>query len=257
MTFAMESGVDATPRTAKFLSAEWRHLVMVNYKVDRGLLTPWLPPGLELDAWEGKTLVSVVAFEFLDTRVLGLSVPGHRDFHEVNLRFYVRRRLHGRWRRGVVFVRELVPRRAIAWTARILYGERYRAVRMNGTVWQDGGEQGLPNSRTFIRYWWWTGGSYHALQAECSGEPSPVMQDSQSAFITDHSWGYSVLRGATVEYQVEHPPWRVWDLSYVTVDFKAERLGGGLLSKHLKEPCSALVAEGSPVTVRRGRWVTP
>ncbi|MDE0204502.1 MAG: DUF2071 domain-containing protein, partial [Candidatus Tectomicrobia bacterium] len=99
-----------------FLSANWRHLVMVNYEVDPNLLRSWLPAGVELDTWQGRTLASVVGFEFLATRVLGVQVPGHQDFHEVNLRFYVRRRVGGGWRRGVVFVKELVPRRAIAWT---------------------------------------------------------------------------------------------------------------------------------------------
>ena len=78
---------------------------------------------MELDAWQGIKLMSLVGFEFRGTRVLGLSVPGHRDFPEVNLRFYVRGKVSENWRRGVVFVKELLPRRAIAWMARRLYGE--------------------------------------------------------------------------------------------------------------------------------------
>lgn len=33
------------------------------------------------------------------------------------LRFYVRRRVDGEWRRGVMFIKEIVPRRAIAAAA--------------------------------------------------------------------------------------------------------------------------------------------
>ena len=112
------------------LTASWRNLVMLNYKVDREVLVPFLPPGLEIDAWEGRTMVSVVGFEFADVRVLNRSVPLHRDFDEVNLRFYVRREMGDVWRRGVVFVRELVPLPTVALLARLVYGEPYRAVPM-------------------------------------------------------------------------------------------------------------------------------
>ena len=143
-----------------FLTAHWRNPVMLNYEVDPGVLAPWLPSGVELDVWLGRTLISVVGFEFVDTRILGVQIPGHRDFHEVNLRFYGRRKVDGKWRRGVVFVKELVPRRAIAYAARWLYGERYSAARMNGVVWHGrcGGE--APDWTTFIRYWWRMGGAY-------------------------------------------------------------------------------------------------
>ena len=236
-----------------FLTAYWRNLVMLNYEVDPGVLAPWVPAGIELDTWEGKTLASIVAFEFMDTRVLGMAIPGHRNFHEVNLRFYVRRQVNDQWRRGVVFVKELVPRRAIAYVARCLYGERYKAVWMNGMVWRGKCGQDLSDWTTFIRYWWRAGRSYEGVYAEVRGEPTPVMEGSQAAFITDHAYGYSVCRGATLEYQVEHPPWRVWDLFHVVLDCNVGRLCGEPFGEHLKEPCSAFVAEGSPVGVRWGR----
>ena len=177
-TFMAQASHSASANGAArpFLTADWRHLVIVNYEVGPGVLTAYLPAGVELDTWEGKTLASIVAFEFSNTRVLGVGIPGHRDFHEVKLRFYVRRRVNGGWRRGVVFVEELVPRRAIAWTANLLYGERYRALRMNGEVWRAPCENGLPDWTTYVRYWWWLGrwhgGSYQAVYAECDGEPS-------------------------------------------------------------------------------------
>ena len=43
--------------------------------------------------------VSLVGFRFLNTRVLGVSIPFHRDFDEVNLRFYVRRNIGSEVRR--------------------------------------------------------------------------------------------------------------------------------------------------------------
>src|SRR5689334_2274538 len=117
---SIRPAVNSTVSRRPFLRAEWRDLVMLNYESPAGLLDPLVPAGVELDRWRGTLYVSVVGFLFRDTRVLGIPIPFHRTFEEVNLRFYVRRELDGDVRRGVVFVRELVPRRAIATVARLL-----------------------------------------------------------------------------------------------------------------------------------------
>src|SRR5438105_8040607 len=113
-----------------FLTANWRYLAMMNFVVDPKILERLVPAGTELDFHQGRTFVSVVGFLFLDTRVLGVPIPWHRDFEEVNLRFYVRRQAADGVRRGVVFIKEIVPRIAIAATARLLYGEKYVALPM-------------------------------------------------------------------------------------------------------------------------------
>src|SRR4051812_4269987 len=130
-----------------FLTANWRYLVMLNFAVDPKVLQPLVPRGTELDFHDDQTFLSVVGFLFLDTRVMGLPIPLHRDFEEVNLRFYVRRKSADEWRRGLVFVRELVPRRAIALIARTFYGEPYSAVPMRHVLEHEGG-------RVFAEYQW-------------------------------------------------------------------------------------------------------
>ena len=253
MGLAKASVAREASTTRPFLTANWRNLVMVNYEVAPDVLKPWVPAGVELDTWEGKTLASIVAFEFLDTCVLGMAIPGHRNFHEVNLRFYVRRRMDEGFRRGVVFVKELVPRRTIACVARWLYGERYKAARMNGVVWRGKSPYDDPEWATYIRYWWRAGGLYEGLFAEAMGEPKPVAEGSEVAFLVDHTYGYSVCRGATLEYVVEHPRWRVWLDCDVRLECDVGRLYGEPFREYLQAPCSALVAEGSPVVVRWGR----
>lgn len=237
------------------MSADWRNLVIVSYEVAPDLLLPWLPPGVELDSWKGKTLVSLVGFEFRKTRVLGMSIPGHRDFPEVNLRFYVRRKFGTGWRRGVVFVKELVPRRAIAWTARRLYGERYETTRMSGVAWRVSGLGGGLDWTTHVRYWWRGGGRWEGLYAEAKGEAQLVTEGSTAAFVTDHAFGYSMCRGRALEYEVEHPPWRVLETCQAKVDCDLGRLYGEAFGVALMDPCSALVAEGSPVVVRWSRRI--
>ena len=121
---------------SRFLTAEWRYLGMLNYETDPAVVAPLVPPGCELDAFEGCVFISVVGFQFLRTRVLGIPFPFHLNFEEVNLRFYVRRRVEGEWRRGVVFVKELVPRRAIAWVARDGTTVEYRVDHPRWSVWR-------------------------------------------------------------------------------------------------------------------------
>src|SRR6478735_9893003 len=107
----------------KFLTAEWRDLVMANYEIDPSMLADRVPRGTELDLHEGRCFVSLVGFMFLETRVMGFPVPFHTNFEEVNLRFYVKRKTEDEVRRGVVFIKEIVPRYAISTVARVMYGE--------------------------------------------------------------------------------------------------------------------------------------
>lgn len=239
-----------------FLTASWRYLAMLNYEVPRGLLQPLVPAGTELDDFDGVTLASMVGFRFLDTRLLGLPVPGHRDFDEVNLRFYVRRRAEdGRWRRAVVFVRELVPRRAIALAARWLYNEPYAAVPMRHDLAIDGIADGLPGRAA---YGWSLGGRWHQLQVHVAGKPALPVPGSEVEFTTEHYWGYTVQRdGGTTEYQVEHPPWRVWPAAGAFDCDVPTVYGQGFAECLSATPRSAFLAEGSPVVVHIGRRLTP
>src|ERR687897_263810 len=133
----------------KFLTAEWRDLVMANYEVDPEVLRPLIPAGIELDLHEGRCFVSLVGFMFLNTRVLGIRIPLHINFEEVNLRFYVKRETADEVRRGVVFIKEIVPRFAIAAVARTLYGEPYETWRMTNT--RDGDFVGYSWQRAALR----------------------------------------------------------------------------------------------------------
>ncbi len=244
----MSPAADRLP--GRFLTAEWRHLVMLNYQVDAALLAPLVPAGTELDAWRGVTYASMVGFHFLDTRVLGIPIPFHRDFEEVNLRFYVRRRGPEGWRRGVVFVKEIVPRWAIATVARVLYNEKYVALPMR---------HGFTGNA--VEFGWRHGGRWSSLRATTEGAPELLTAGSEAEFITEHYWGYTRQRdGGTVEYQVEHPRWRVWQVTAPAIEGNLSGLYGGAFAEVLRDaPSSAFLADGSAVSVRAPRVlsVTP
>ena len=233
-----------------FLTAQWRYLALLNFEIDPSVLLPLVPPGTELDDWQGRTFVSLVGFLFLNTRVLGLAVPFHRNFEEVNLRFYVRRFAPDGCRRGVVFVRELVPRAAVAFAARAFYGEKYLAVPMSHDIQFANGSSQLTN----VAYNWVFNDRANDIQMRVHGAPQPVEVGSHAQFITEHYWGYSRTKtGETLEYRVEHAPWRVWSAADARCRCEAEQLYGSAFVDCLRStPYSALVADGSDVTVFKG-----
>jgi len=216
---------------------------MLNYEADPALLSPLAPQGTELDTWNGKTYLSIVGFLFQRTRVMGMRIPLHENFEEVNLRFYVRRKAAEGWRRGVVFIKEIVPRKAIAATARAFYNENYIALPMSH---ETGSGKAV--------YRWRHRSQWHSLSVIPTGDAREAVPGSEEEFITEHYWGYSRQRdGGTVEYCVEHPRWRIWQAAAATFSCDVASLYGAEFAGSLSRvPSSAFLADGSPVTVCRG-----
>src|SRR5271169_1126489 len=232
-----------------FLTAEWRYLVMLNYEVDASLLRPFVPAGTELDCWNGQVFISLVGFQFLKTKLCGfLPVPMHSNFDEVNLRFYVRRQTGDEVRRGVVFIREMVPRRAIAFVARTFYHENYVALPMAHEIRTVGDGLEVAYRRRSEKRW-------STISLETKGNSELPGDGSREQFITEHYWGYAAQPdGGCVEYRVAHPSWRVWQARQSAFEGDAEKIYGRDIAAALRgEPQSAFLAEGSPVSVMRGR----
>jgi uncharacterized protein len=239
-----------------FLTAEWRYLAMLNYAVDPRLLAPRVPPGTELDLWNGTAYVSMVGFLFLRTRVLNFPIPFHQNFEEINLRFYVRHQTSDGVRRGVAFIKEIVPRRAIASVARLFYGEPYVARPMQHRIEKNDKADSLRENGA-VEYGWFDFGRWNTLRAVTIGAPVALAPDSEAEFIAEHYWGYTTRRdGGCSEYKVEHPPWRVWQTSDATLDCDVARVYGDEFASVLSAaPRAAFVAEGSPIRVMRGRRI--
>ena len=227
----------------RFLTAEWKNLLMLNYAVDASLLEPFVPAGTDLDTFEGGTYLSLVGFEFNRTRLLGVAVPFHQNFEEVNLRFYVRRGS----KRGVVFIRELVPLYMVAAIARWAFNENYSCVPMSHRI-----EVGN------VEYTWDLGSDRCVMKIETEGESFLPPESSLSQFITEHYWGYASQKGGgCLEYEVQHPPWSVWNAKSASFSGDVDALYGAELAHVLKrEPDSAFLAKGSQVTVSKGKRIT-
>lgn len=230
-----------------FLEAEWRNLILANYAVDPAILQPYLPAGTELDFWQNTCYVSLVGFRFLHTKVLNVAFPFHRNFTEVNLRFYVKHQAEvGEWRRGVVFISEIVPLPAITFIANTLYNENYRTKQMR--------HKWLKNKYLNIIYEWRHYHKWHQLAATGDLEPSEMRRGSEAEFITEHYWGYAKINNKkTMQYQVEHPSWRVHEVRdfKIDVDFKT-LYGDAFAILNQQEPRSVFLAEGSEIKVKQG-----
>ena len=228
-----------------FLTARWHNLFLATYPVPPALLEPRLPPGLTLDLRDGNAFVSVVAFEFLETRVLGVGWPGYRDFAELNLRFYVRRGEE----RGVVFVREFVPQRLIAWIAYWIYNEPYLAAPVTSTRRES-------DERIEMSYRLRFAGREHRIDVAGAKPAFRPEVGSDEHFSKEHHWGFGVTRGGkALRYQVDHPVWDVYPvLSYsLDLDFAAVYGAEWGFLQHAR-PVSTVLAVGSAIAVHpKGR----
>lgn len=216
---------------------------MVNYEVDPDLLASRLPIGTELDLFDGKCFVSLVGFMFLDTRVSGFLIPFHVNFEEVNLRFYVRRETELETRRGVVFVKEIVPRFAIATVARLLYGEPYERWDMSNI-----------RDALSVGYSWSRPGCRNHVSVDIGRNLGVPDAGSHEEFIIEHYWGYTKRGMRTDEYRVEHPKWELFEANdpQIDVDFRCT-YGDEFEFLNKATPHSTVLAKGSDISVYKGR----
>ncbi|MFP5081585.1 YqjF family protein [Pedobacter sp. JCM 36344] len=233
-----------------FLKAEWRKLIMANYRVDRDLLLPYLPVGTELDFWNNTCYVSLIGFLFKNVRLLGIAVPFHTNFEEVNLRFYVRYKDAGVWKRGAVFVKEIVPKYALSFVANTIYNEKYQTLPMKHS-WE------IKNDDLLVEYNWKTKGKWQGISVCANANLSEIPVASETEFITEHYWGYSRYnKSVTNEYEVRHPKWKQYAIKSYQIDADFCLTYGD----HFKvldntEPVSVFLAEGSEISIERKKAI--
>ncbi len=227
----------------KFLTARWQDLIMANYAVDPALLASRVPPGTELDLFDGKCFVSLVGFMFMDTRVMDFLIPFHVNFEEVNLRFYIKRVIDGETRRAVCFIKEIVPRFAIAAVARGLYGEPYECWSMDHV-----------RTETNVGYSWAKAGNANKIDVEIGDSMGVPTAGSHGEFIIEHYWGYTTrARGRVDEYKVEHPKWELFSVRNERIDVNFGSCYGDEFAFLADElPHSVLLAKGSEISVYKG-----
>ncbi len=229
-----------------FLAAEWRKLAIANYAVDKVLLEDFLPAGTELDIWQDTCYVSLVGFMFLNTKLKGFAIPCHANFEEVNLRFYVRYKDNGTWKRGVVFIKEIVPRPALTLVANRIYYENYQTMPMSH-------HWALEGKSLDVEYRW-RKKDWNSFRVNANAIATEIEEGSEEEFITEHYWGYTKISNSlTSQYEVQHPRWMVYQVdSYsIHVDFK-DVYGERFSFLTQQKPKSVMLAEGSQIAVKAG-----
>lgn len=230
-----------------FLKAEWRKLAMANYAIDKNILTPFIPAKTELDLWNNTCYVSLVGFMFLNTSIKGIKIPFHINFEEVNLRFYVRYKDGSEWKRGVVFIKEIVPKPALTFVANAVYGEHYETMKMHHTWIQE-------VDWLQVKYAW-RKDRWHSINVVTSLVQQEIQAGSEEEFITEHYWGYTRLdEHTTSEYQVEHPRWKVYPIQSYSIDVDFGIIYGKEFAfLNQQTPVSVFLSEGSEIKVMRGK----
>ena len=233
-----------------FLTAEWNNLAMINYVINPKILEKYVPVGTELDFFEGKCYVSFIGFLFENVKVLGLKIPFHSDFEEVNLRFYVRRFENGVWKRGAVFISEIVPKFSISFVANTFYNEHYETFPMKHRLKVN------DNSREFI-YQWKVKNNWNTINIQTKKNPIAIEVGSESEFITEHYFGYNkVSETETIEYEVKHPRWQQYEVIKNSSSINFEDFYGEEFAfiKDL-EPTSVFLAVGSKISIEDKRKI--
>lgn len=233
-----------------FLTANWNNLALINYEINPKILDKYLPKGTEIDLWNNKCYVSLVGFMFNDTKVLGLKIPFHTNFEEVNIRFYVKRFENGEWKRGVVFIKEIVPKTAVTFIANTLYKEHYQTNKMRHAVTENS------SSKTFS-YQWKNDNQWNSIQLVTKLDQSAIELNSEAEFITEHYFGYTKYdENTTFEYEVTHPRWKQFEIINYKIDVDFENnYGKDFAFLNESKPVSVFLAKGSKITVENKRKI--
>jgi len=240
----MQQSLPIKKRT--FLDAQWRKLLMINYKIDSAILKPYLPFETELDQWNDTCYVSLIGFMFVETKVLGLKIPLHINFEEINLRFYVKYKDTEGYKRGVVFLKEIVPRPALTMVANLLYRENYETLKTRHS-W-------ITDDDTLTVEYGWKKGEWNSIKVAADKNPVDIAPNSEEEFITEHFWGYTKINNnMTSEYEVVHPRWQIYPVKEyeVKVDFN-KVYGTDFSFLQDQKPLSVYLAEGSEILVKQG-----
>lgn len=233
-----------------FLKAEWNNLALINYEIDADILKDYLPIGTEIDYWNGKCYISLVGFMFENVKILGLKIPFHTRFEEVNLRFYVKRFENNEWKRGVVFIKEIVPKPALTLVANTIYKEHYETLPMFHSV-------NFERDQKLFRYGWKKQNYKNSFTLITEKELSDIETQSEAEFITEHYFGYTKTNKGTYEYEVKHQRWQQYKVKnyFINVDFKGT-YGNSFEFLQNQRPISVILAKGSEIRVENKKLIT-
>jgi uncharacterized protein len=222
------------------LTAHWTNLVTATFETDKHFLQKYLPAKTELNDWNARYFMSIVAFLFEKPRLLGIPSPFYNSFEEINLRFYVRRKLNNEWRKGVVFIKEIAPYYIPAQTAKWLYRENFISVPMKHEFINSNKLMYRSYACKISKEW-----NYLNMESACI-HTETGLGDVEN-FIRDHYWAYT-RKGSnkTLEFQIEHPPWKIFPAIKFDMHLDTGTIYGEQFKDYFAEkPVDAFLMDGS------------
>ncbi len=183
------------------LSMGWRDVLFAHYRADAARIAATLPPGIELDTFDGSAWLSVVPFRLTRVRLRAMPIvlPGFGDVPELNLRTYVRAGA----RRGIYFYTLDAGSPVAAAAARVMTGLPYVPARMR--VRTDAGwlafeseraRRGAPDVRFRARF-------------RPTGPTFATRGETLEAFLHDRFAFFTPRFGRIVAGEVAHAPWQL------------------------------------------------
>jgi len=231
-----------------FLTARWSNLVLLTFEAPEQLVRSLVTADVDLDRWNGRTHVSLVALEMVDVRVLGLRIPGFTTHPQVNLRVYVRPHAAP----AVWFVRELVPSRLIAAVGRLLYREPFQAARL---------EAKFADSADGVTAEYRFGRGARRYHVRVTGSRSAAVPPATSFehYLKERTSGCRTDRHRRLQtFRVQHPSWAVREVKRVDYDVDFGALyGQEWRFLNDRKPVSVIFAVGSEVAVYRASRAPP
>lgn len=221
-----------------FMTGHWEDLIVTTFEVHKHILEPYLPKDTEIDFFEGKALLSMVAFTFSKVKFFGVKVPFHQRFGQINFRFYVRSTINNT--KGVVFIKEFAPKPLIASVANLCYNEPYfyKNITMNKT-------RGKDHIAINYRY------KDLTIQASAEAQTTALTPNTMDHFVVDRYIAYiKSYSGKTVQYKINHRPWKLYKTPRLHIEKKVLSLLPPKF-KHAKLISSCFV-DGSYITVEKG-----
>jgi len=182
----------------------WNDLLFAHWPVAAAPVQALLPPGLEIDTFQGSAWLGVVPFwmDGVENRVAGqqlFGVPTTRVFSELNLRTYVRSRTTGK--AGVYFF-SLDANSALAVIgARLLFHLPYYSAAISRE--EDAGAIVYRSRRLLTR-----DPAPLEMRYQRSGEKLPISQPGSLAyFLTERYCLFTTFAGRVLVGEIHHIPW--------------------------------------------------
>lgn len=208
----------------------WHQLLFSHWEVPEAVLRPHVPAALGLDRFEGRCFVGVVSFTMQNVRPLrwAPSIPGAREFGEINLRTYVE---HAGQEPGVYFFSLDAASSLVVWAARSFWGLPYHRARVDVHVADQVHRYVCARSGTPVRF------EAEAHVGEALTAPAP---GSLEFFLCERYQFYAERRGRLLRARVHHPPYPLHAVRDARIDPSLLTAAGlpsdGAMTRHLYSP---------------------